>query len=157
MRILLILFVMLLANGSQAAENSILNFDQLGFKIQALEGISDSNTSQPLSLMLPPSNGFSPNVTVIMQPYRGTMEEYKAVTDRQLNQAKLNIIQSEIKDDIYIFEYSGSLTGQNIHVYSKALIRSNHIYLITATDLMIQWDLNKNKLLGTVNSFKLNE
>ena len=113
MRILLILFVMLLANGSQAAENSILNFDQLGFKIQALEGISDSNTSQPLTLMLPPSNGFSPNVTVIMQPYRGTMEEYKAVTDRQLNQAKLNIIQSEIKDDIYIFGNASKIVEVN--------------------------------------------
>jgi hypothetical protein len=107
--------------------------------------------------MLPPSNEFSPNITVIMQPYKGSIENYKVVTDQQLKQANLNVIQSEIKDGIYAFEYSGSLTGQNLHVYSKAQMKGNHIYLTTATDLMIQWDLNKSKLLKSVNSFKFKE
>ncbi|MGD9008299.1 MAG: hypothetical protein PVG41_10265 [Desulfobacteraceae bacterium] len=157
MRILLLISIFLLANISHATENSILDFDQLGFQIKALEGKSDSITSTPLTLMLPLSNGFSPNITVIMQPYKGSIENYKAVTDQQLKQANLNVIQSEIIGGIYTFEYSGSLTGQNLHVYSKAQMKGNHIYLTTATDLMIQWDLNKNKLLNTVNSFKFKE
>ncbi len=154
MRYLIFVTILLVVNLAHADENSVLHFDQLGFQIQAIEEKNDSITSLPLTLRLPTTNGFSPNITVILQPYKGTLKNYKAVTDQQLNQAQLKIIKSEVKDDTYTFEYSGFITGANLHVYSKAQIKDNIVYLTTGTDLMIQWDLNKERLLRAVNSFK---
>ena len=154
MRLFILIAVLLSINNAFANENSILNFDKLGFQIQAIEGKSDSSNTIPLTLMLPEMNGFSPSITVIMQPYKGKLENYKAVTEQQLKQLKVNKIYSEINNGTYTFEYSGLLNGQKLHVYSRAQLKDNQIYLTTATDLIIQWELNKEKLVNAVNSFK---
>ena len=153
-KVIFILAALLVSQIAMAEEASLILFKEIGFQIQPLEAISDTTSSQPLIMMLPPSNGFAPNVNIMIQPYKAKIEQYKEITERQLQQAKFKSLTSKIDNGVYVFEYLGKMSGGSVHVYSKAHQKDGHVYLITATDIESQWNDNKDKLLKAVDSFR---
>jgi len=132
-----------------------LEFSKSGFSIESLEVEPSANGSQPLQMLLPAENGFSPNVNVQIQPYPGSITEYRELSEAQFKQIGLTLISKEEKGNTLHLEYTGAMQGQNLHWFAKAVKRGKYIYLITATDNQQNWDKNKAQLIANVKSFKL--
>jgi hypothetical protein len=136
-------------------ESNQVSFNQAGFSINALDSPPSQAGSQPLTMMLAVTNGFSANVNVQIQPYQGTLEEYKTLTDSQFVQMGLKTISSTIKGNSFHVEYSGNMQGNELHFYAKAIKKGSSFYLATATDRESQWHINAAKLKSVVDSFVL--
>ncbi|OPX54406.1 hypothetical protein SAMN02745127_02813 [Oceanospirillum multiglobuliferum] len=152
MRSILALLIVLYSISAQADP---VKFDKYGFSIDMLDGNAGNAGAQVLQMYLPADNGFASNVNVLIQPYPGTLEDYKKLSDAQFAQLGLTIITSTISDGVLIFEYKGVVQGQNLHFYSKAIKNGNNFYLATATDSASNWSKNKGLLMKSVNSFKV--
>lgn len=148
--------LILLTLVSSFAQAETINFKETGFSINALDQAPSAAGGTPLQMFLPPSNGFSANVNVQIQPYPGSMAEYIELSKSQLKQMGLQIIDMSISGDEAIFEYNGNMNGMHLHFYAKAVKKGSLFYLATATDLATQWHVNKGKLKNAVASFKLN-
>ena len=146
----LILFVL-----SANAYSGTLVFDAAGFSIKALDAPPGVSGGQPLQMLLPASNGFSANVNIQIQPYTGTLVQYKNISDSQFKQYGFKQIVSKVSNDSVVFEYTGTMSGKKLHWYSRAYKRDGFIYLVTATEQDVYWPKTKNKLMSVVDSFKL--
>jgi len=132
-----------------------LVFEESGFSIDALDTPPPLSGGQPLQMLLPAINGFSANINVQIQPYTGTLTQYKALSDSQFKQYGFTSLLSKINKDNILFEYTGTMSGKNLHWYSKAYKKGNFVYLVTATEQEVNWKETKNKLTSAVDSFKL--
>ncbi len=132
-----------------------LVFDEAGFSIKALDAPPEVAGGQPLQMLLPPNNGFSANVNIQIQPYNGTLTQYKSISDSQFKQYGFKPIISKVSKDSVIFEYTGTMAGKKLHWYSRAYKRGNFVYLVTATEQESNWPKTKKKLITVVDSFKL--
>ena len=137
------------------AAESRLQFPVNGFSIAPLEGTSDAGPYQGVIMMLPPSEGFAPNVNVQIQPYQGTLKEFAEISDKQFKDVGLTIAKEEATATTITWEYTGTYQGHPMHWYSKAIQGKGRIYLVTATALESQWESVSGKLKDCVNSFKL--
>ena len=135
------------------AMSSELNFDELGF---TMENLSDSSTSphQVVMLTLPPENGFTSNVAVIIQTYDGTLEQYKALTMEQFKSNDITLVNTHLTKTYLIIEYTGFTQGKSLHWYAKAMKKNGSIYLATGSSLGALWAKDKDKLIKSVNSLK---
>jgi len=133
-----------------------LRFKINRFSIKPLEGQSDSTVHQPLVMMLPPSQGFAPNVNVQIQPYRGSLDDYTALSKSQFKAAKWTLIKEQkLGEDTVVFELSGAMQGRRLHWFIRAQKRGAKVYLVTATATRGQWPKLSRKLIACVSSFKL--
>lgn len=112
-------------------------------------------SSQLIQMKLPAKDGFSPNVNVQIQAYKGTIQEYKALSLSQFEQLGLTVFSADVVDNMISFEYAGSMMGFNLHWYARAFKKGDHIYLVTATGAEQEWEKEKQKLISNVNSFEL--
>jgi hypothetical protein len=140
-----------------AGETSVLKFEELGFQIQAIEGKSEAVISLPLMMCLPPADGFAPNVVVLVQPTHGSMEEFKALTEKEIEKENFKLIRSSITAGIYEFEYTRADARNHGHSYSRAIKRDGFVYVATGNALEIQWEQYKERLVRAVESFKFIE
>jgi len=140
---------------SLTANASQLDFPKTGYSIDSLEAEPSQSISNALHMFLPPENGFSGNVNVMLQPYSGSLEEYKALSEAQFKQLNLEMILSFVSQEQLTFEYKGTMQGKMLHWYAKAYKKGDIIYLVTATDAQINWEKNKGQLSATVDSFTL--
>lgn len=106
---------------------------------------------------LPPSNGFSANVNLTVQPYDGTLEDYDKLSARQLKAMGLVMIDKSNKDDVLRYEYEGTQSGQKLRWYAKAFKANGKVYLATATARQDQWKEQSPGLIKSVESFALQE
>ena len=134
-----------------------LVFEQSGYSIKSLDSPPPLAGVQPLQMLLPAVNGFSANVNVQIQPYNGTLPQYKDISDSQFKQYGFKPILSKINSDNITFEYTGSMSGKKLHWYSKAYKKGDFIYLVTATEQEDNWSKTKIQLISVVESFKLNK
>ena len=140
----------------RAQENpNRIYYPKLGFSIQPLEEESVGSNYVVLQMYLPPTEKGSPNINVMLQEYKESLEEYKIFSDMQLKSINVSILSSAIKDNAYIVEYTGQMSGKSIHVYTRAVKKGDRIYLITAAASPDQWREYSGKLIRTVNSFRL--
>lgn len=130
-------------------------FSSAGFSIDILDDKASNAGSQPLMMALPAVNGFAANVNVQIQPYPGSVEDYKKLSSAQFLQLGLETITSSTKGNEIIFEYTGSLQGNMLHFYAKAIKVGDLFYLATATDLASQWPNTGKKLKSVVDSFEI--
>jgi hypothetical protein len=127
-----------------------------GFEIDSLEiGETDAPMVQVLSLMLPASGRFAPNVNVQIQQFEGTLDEYAALSRKQFDQANAKVLFYEKRGDMLFGEYSAALGGQSLHFYAKTLQSGGRIYLATATATEAQWPQVGAKLKACVDSLTL--
>lgn len=145
-------FVANLASAGATVEK--LTFKQAGFSIAPLDE-QQQGPAQALIMFLPASNGFSPNVNVQIQPYPGRIDEYANLSKTQFKQIGFKVLaESKSNHSEVIFEYSGTLQGNNLHWYARAVQKNGTIYLITATATEEQWPKVADKLKECVNSFE---
>lgn len=138
------------------AHAQTLEFPKSGFSITGLDSVPNKNVgAKVIQMFLPPQNGFAANVNVVIQPYTGTMKEYKKLSEAQFKQTGLTLLSIKQNDNSVSFEYTGVMQGILLKWYSIAHKKENIVYLITATSPKIDWEKNKKKLINSVNSFKL--
>ena len=150
--------LLLAATAGQAQSTNRLHFPVAGFSIASLEAPpKQKDAQQPVLLMfLPASEGFSPNVNILIQPHEGTIEEYLALTLNQFKSAGLKVItQKTVGKGAVTIEYSGATEGQAMHCYARAEKSGGKVYLITATSTEGQWSTTATPLKACVDSFRL--
>jgi len=154
-RLVLLLTVSLTLLLSGAALASTLRFEQYGFSIGLLEGAWDKSQDFLVMQMSLPvtSDGFAPNVNVLIQVFDGTLEDYVNVSRQELQRAGLTVLRAEIVDGAYaVFEHTGTMAGVDLRWYAKAVPGDGVIYLATATATQRYWDAVKDLLIATVDS-----
>lgn len=141
MKNIYMLFIVIQISLASFSQDGNVRFQNLGFSIQSLEPkLKDMNESQlALQMFLPTSEEFAPNINVIVQKYQGSIQEYKKLSDDQFSELKVNMIKSEIINEIIYFEYTTDKFGtKEVHVYSKAYIIDDSVYLATGTTTINQ-------------------
>lgn len=142
-----------LLSASSVSVAGELVFHQAGFRISSIEATPGDVPTQALVMSLPPEMGFSANVNVQIQPYSGSIEEYKRLSDIQFYDLEFNVYRSDIAENTAIFEYAGKLNETALHWYAKAVKADDHVYLVTATSLEALWDKYRSRLITAVESF----
>ncbi len=130
-----------------------LVFKNHGFSIAPLDE-TGKGAQQVLMMFLPASDGFAPNVNVQAQEYADTMEAYVALSKSQVEQMKLKVISDKLADGVATMEYSGEVSGRQLHWYVRAAKKGGTVYLVTATALESQWKNTSAKLKACVDSFQ---
>jgi hypothetical protein len=157
---LLILIAMLPA-AVCAADEGVLRFDSegftidsTGFQVKSKEPQTNAYGTLATFLYLPPTQGFAPNVNVLIQDVPATVQQYADLSKEQFKSANLTVLNDHLVGDTeWACEYSGNLQGKDLHFYARALKKGDKIYLITGTATPEQWDSASPKLKGAVDSF----
>ena len=102
-RVMLALLVCLCTSACLgAATLGQLTFTASGFSIRPLEGW------ETLTMLLPASDGFAPNVNVQIQPYPGTLDSYIALSKGQLKQMGFQAVREARRGKSgWVVEYTG--------------------------------------------------
>jgi hypothetical protein len=146
---------LLIATGNAAEFTNRLSFPNAGFSIAPLDAAPAQVPVQVLMMWLPPGDGFAANVNVQIQPYKGTIEEYVALTLQQMKDAGFKVVQQQVAGkSAAIFECAGEMQKQALHWYARAEQSAGKVYLITATALEQQWAKDAAKLKACVDSFR---
>ena len=132
-----------------------LRFPGHGFTIAPLEAPSDTDNVQALIMMLPPTQGFAPNVNVQVQLYAGTMADYSSLSDSQFKTLKFSVRKRSMTEESVFWEYTGRAAGGKMHWYARAFLGDGRVYLVTATALESQWGEVGDPLKACVDSFRL--
>lgn len=151
-KVILLVVVNLLASFAYA---ETLEFPKLGFSIDGLDSAPTGAMVQPIQMFLPPMNGFAPNVNVQIQAYNGTIKQYRELSEGQFKQFNFTLLSIKETGNSLSLEYKGAMQGLNLHWYAKAFKKGNYVYLVTATGTQADWEINKEKLISSVNSFQL--
>ena len=141
-----------------AAPAALLRFTGNGFSIAPLEDTTKDATYQALSMSLPPSGGFAPNVSVQIQVYAGSLDDYAALSKQQLEQMKMKMLKESKPDkSSVLWEYSGEIQQRPLHFYAKAVMKPGRVYLATAAATEEQWKAASAKLIACVESLTPNK
>ncbi len=133
-----------------------IDLPQYGFEIEALDGEPGGATTTAILMFLPVSEGFAPNINVNIQPYKGTIKEYAALSKGQFVEMKWKILSEEQKsEDEWRAEYAATTKSGDLHFYARALKKGDRVYLVTATAKESQWAALQAKLRKHVDSLKL--
>ena len=131
-------------------------FTQAGFSIDVLDSAPGNESTLPLMMMMPASDGFTPNVNVVIQQYPEGLDAYRKLTLTQLSALGMELIQErEISATTLLFEYIGNKDDRVLHHYSRAIHRDGRIYLATGTSLAKQWEAVGPALRACVDSLEL--
>ena len=147
-------FSALLLQGAKAGPT--IDLPGYGFEIEALDAQVGDATATALMMFLPMTEGFGPNINVNIQPYKGTMAEYAKLSRGQFEGMKWKVVSERLTPEgEWRIEYSGSMNGEDLHFYARALPKNDHVYLVTATAKESQWAAVGAKLRRHVDSLKL--
>ncbi len=136
-----------------ANAQSRLHFEASGFSIMPLEAVSDDVPYQPMTMYLPPTDGFAPNVNVQIQPYDGDLDDYIALSQQQFEEYGLRIVDEKRSDTEIAWEYTGSMQERELHWYARAIHTEGKMYLVTAAATETQWTSVSAGLKSCVDSF----
>ena len=106
-------------------------------------------------MCLPATDGFAPNVNVQIQPFTDSIASYISLSKTQFEQLKFKIILESKNADTWTVEYSGVTSGNELHFYAKAFSDGKHVFLVTATSKVDQWNSVSPALKKCVDSFQL--
>jgi len=136
---------------------SRLNFETYGFSIDNLQVPSGDkgDVFQTVMMFLPASDGFAPNVNILIQKFSGTVAEYLKISETQFTAAQAVVINKKQTDKNLILEYTVNMNGKDIHVYSKAIFDKDVVYLASGTSLVSQWKSVGTVLKKNVDSIQL--
>jgi hypothetical protein len=152
--------MLLLVGGEAGADQvvrskAVLNFAEHGFSLEPPVGHDYAQLQQVVSLGLPPSDGFSPNVNVQVQPFKGTIEEYVKISNGEFKANSIKLVSEKHDAHMVQMEYTGQLLGRPLHWYSRAFVGKNGMILVTATATESQWPVVGAALRQSVDSLRL--
>lgn len=134
---------------------SVLHFPLHGISINALEAPSADSPSMLLTMALPVTDAFAPNVSVMSEPSPGSIDDYIASSKKEYVKSNLTIITvNKLDADNVILEYTGPVENRQLHFYSKASHRGSEIIVATGICTEKQWADAGAKLRGCVDSLQ---
>ena len=142
------------AYADTAAGGHSLGFTEHGFAIDPLVGHDAEQMQQVVTMMLPATGGFSPNVNVQVQPFHGTIEEYLSVSKEQFKAGGITMLSEKHDAKTATLEYKGTMQGQPLHWYARAFLAKNGLILATGTALESQWKGASAALRKSVDSLR---
>jgi hypothetical protein len=132
------------------------DFPKYGFQIDTLDASPGTENTQALMMFLPSKNGFAANVNVIIQPFPKTLKDFIAVSKSQFEKLDWKVLtEKSPSDKEWICEYAGETRQTSLHWYSRAILKSGKVYLVTATAAAADWDATAPTLKKCVDSFAL--
>jgi len=135
-----------------------LHFTASRFSIAPLEAPLEKALLEPVIMCLPATEGFAPNVNVMIQPYVGTIDDYSALSMGQFKDGGLKVLlHKKLGKSAVVFEYTGELQGRQLHWYARAEKSAGSVYLVTATAANEQWDKAAARLKSCVDSFSCDQ
>jgi hypothetical protein len=143
-----------LADTAAHANKTTLGFGEHGFSIEPPVGHDYAQMQQIVSLALPTTEGFQPNVNVQVQPFKGTIEEYLTVSREQFKTTGMKLLNETHDARTAVVEFTGLLQGRPLHWYSRALLGKNGLILATGTSLESQWARVSATLRHSVDSLR---
>ncbi len=149
----LVTFLLLLHGKGCAAP---VVYPEYGFKIDTLVASKETQTANftPLLLCLPISNGFSPNVNVLIQPYKTNPKEYLTTSVKQFESMGWLVITSSSDATSAVIEATATMNQIDVHFYVRAIVLKDKVVLATASCAETDWPKLKEKLVGCVNSLQ---
>jgi hypothetical protein len=130
-----------------------LNEGKIGFSMVP-PAWAVGNNGMICSFFLPPADNFAANVGVMIQPYKGTLQEYDTLSLAQLKQSQATILIDKIEDDCLTYEYTAVMQNKAMHFYTRAFKHgSSKVYLATATCLDASAPAQLPILQASVDSF----
>ncbi len=155
--ILLLSCIMLWAATPSVGVTASLTFQNYGFAIDELKTNENGVFHQVLIMNLPTKNGaFTPSVSVIIQPFEGTLEDYLRIYRQHIIDLGWTVIDRATSEEKYTFiEFSGMNQGVTYHSYIRIEIGDGKAYIITAIAEESQWLEVSAELVASVASFKL--
>lgn len=159
-RKLLLVFAPIVLLAAYAAENvpalAKLNFPNAGFRISALDEPAHDVASMPIAMSLPPTQGFSPNVNVVVLPYAKTMADFIDLSKKQFEASGFNILdEKKPLPNEWVIEYAGDSQGKKMHYYARMVLSNGQVYMATSTSLEEQWAAYNEKLKNCVASLEI--
>ncbi|MEI7730657.1 MAG: hypothetical protein WCO56_13870 [Verrucomicrobiota bacterium] len=140
-----------------ADQTAKCTFSNQGYSIAPLdEAPAGDTTYHCLTMFMPVSDGFAPNVVVQLQRYTGTIAEYVALSKLSLAAQGMTITKESATETTVVFEYKGTFKGRPLHWYAKAVKNGAKVVLATAAATEGQWKTASEKLLKCVNSAEAN-
>jgi hypothetical protein len=134
---------------------SALHFPLHGVSINALEAPSNGSPSMLLTMCLPVTDAFAPNVSVMDEPSPGSIDDYIASSRKEYAKTNLTIIAiNKLDGDNVTLEYTGPVDNRTLHFYSKASHRGTEIVIATGICTAKQWPDVGAKLRGCVDSLQ---
>ena len=105
-------------------------------------------------MSLAPTEQFSPNVNVLIQPYQGSMADFLVLSRKQFKEMNLTIVRDETVGAAHVFEYKGTMMNRQLHWYARMQASRGFVYLATATAQETQWKDVSDRLKTCVDSLK---
>ncbi|MFO0983564.1 MAG: hypothetical protein U1E76_17860 [Planctomycetota bacterium] len=150
-----------LAQEIAARKPSVYTDGLYGFSIRAPQfaATRDKTTVAPVMLLGPAVDGFSPNVSVMVQEGPMTREDYRTLSLGQFKQAKLELTSQ--KDltvggkDAWLIEYTGQQKGTDLSFMALAVFLGNRMFLVTCTDTKKDYPSIAAEFRACIDSFSL--
>jgi len=131
-----------------------MRFKSLGFSIAQLETGPGEIGFIPLQMYLPGSEGFSPNVNVLIRKHPAGFEDYIKISKDEFERLKLNVISEKKDGDTWKAEYAGKFGTKELHFYASAVFAKEQVYLATGVSAESQWAKSGPAIKKCVDSFK---
>ena len=132
-----------------------LVFKDSGFSIAPLDA-PRKETGQVVAMFFPDATDMiDPGVSVQAQQYAGTIEEYTALSNKQIENANWKVLANKAIKDGHVWEYTGVSQDNRMHWYAKAMSKAGMVYAVTAGATEKQWNAVGSKLKACVDSFEL--
>lgn len=138
------------------SQNPQVEFVKAGFRIKTLEPAqAPANGYLACTMSLPAEAGFAPNVNVIVEPFSGSLKEYKKMSVEQLEFLEVEPVKVKQKKGELTFEYEGDMLGPRIvHVFTRVILVDDKVFVATATATPEQWKNHGKQLREVVNSIE---
>lgn len=153
MRMIIAIVVMCICMPLFAGETTYQS-EQYGFSIKPPVVKQWEGSGMVATFLLPPKDGFSDNVNVMIQEYPNSLQEYDKVTRASFGANGMKLITGKLENGVLTYEYSGKYQGRPLHWYSRATKKDDKIYLVTATCAEERWETNKTQLMNAADSFE---
>lgn len=138
-----------------AAARDALHFPLHKFSIAPLEVQTAGQPATLMSMYLPPSDQFAPNVNVVSQPWPGSLDQYITTSKQEFAHNGLQLLKADKADDNTVtMEYAGNMQGRPLHFYAKAGLKNHEVLLATATATDRQWPAVSPRLRACIDSFQ---
>jgi hypothetical protein len=132
-----------------------LIFKNNGFAIVPLDELGNSGDNQVLTMFLPVSSGYPPNVGVTISHFAGRLADYMEHSVKHAEEKKYKILAATTKGDTLLIEYVGPLDKDNIHFYVRAVLQGGTVYLAIANAREEDWHDVSFKLKTCVDSLEV--
>ena len=145
-------------NAYGQTDAGLLQFDGFTISSKGFNVKRDAGTvagqNPAVILYLTPTEGFAPNVNVLIQEFPGSIGDYVSTTKKEFASAGITMLnERSVSPTEWMVEYAGVLSARSLHFYARVVQSGDKVYLTTGTATPEQWDQFSSLLKQCVDSF----